>query len=418
MRQSKLFIIVIALAILVVMLTSCARPNTTNELAPTPTSTPTPAPTTPTPVPTTPEPSPTPTPAPNPPIAPTPTPTPTPELEPQPTPVTSPEVTETEDVPDTTSDDEISVEGVAEIKEALPSIELITRNYVWEGGGSKWNWELAIPQELYDYYKAIPRPPTENYSVYITHPLDDTYIDVLIKKIKEAAQQKGLSEYETVEFAATFIQSLPYTADSVTTTYDEYPRYPVETLVDNGGDCEDTSILLASLIDKMGYGVALIMLPDHCAVGVKGGENIYGSYWEYKDDKYFYLETTNTGWGIGKLPEEYENMSATIYPLVPTPILTHEWSMEARGNTGELEVTVSNLGTAAAYNVSIMAGFDAGEGMLWNGKQSELFQVEANYQVTIKLILRVPLDKHTRLVVQIVIDDSLVDESHSVWVDT
>jgi hypothetical protein len=92
--------------------------------------------------------------------------------------------------------------------------------------------------------------------------------------------------------------------------------------------------------------------------------------------------------------------------------------MEARGNTGELEVTVSNLGTAAAYNVFVLAGFDAGEGMLWNGKQSELFQVEANYQVTIKLILRVPLDKHTRLVVQIVIDDSLVDESHSVWVDT
>jgi hypothetical protein len=389
MRQSKLFIIVIALALLVAMLTSCARPNTTNELAPTPATTPTPAPTTPKPVPTIPEPSPTLTP----------TPTPTPESEPEPTPVTSPEVTETEDVPDTTGEDEITDDGMAEIKEAP-------------------QWELAIPQELYDYYKAIPRPPTENYSVYITHPLDDTYIDILIKRIKEAAQQKGLSEYETVEFAATFVQNLPYTADSVTTTYDEYPRYPIETLVDNGGDCEDTSILLASLIDKMGYGVVLIMLPDHCAVGVKGGENIYGSYWEYKDDKYFYLETTNTGWGIGKLPEEYENMSATIYPLVPTPILTHEWSMEARGNTGELEVTVSNLGTAAAYNVFVLAGFDAGEGMLWNGKQSELFQVEANYQVTIKLILRVPLDKHTRLVVQIVIDDSLVDESHSVWVDT
>jgi hypothetical protein len=96
-------------------------------------------------------------------------------------------------------------------------------------------------------------------------------VDSLAAKLKEAASQEGYSEFETIEFAASFVQSLDYVTDEVSTGYDEYPRYPLETLIDNGGDCEDTSILLASIIDKMGYGVVLIILPNHAGVGVKGG---------------------------------------------------------------------------------------------------------------------------------------------------
>ncbi len=41
----------------------------------------------------------------------------------------------------------------------------------------------------------------------------------------------------------------------------EYPRYPVETLVDLVGDCEDTAILYASLVRTLGQG-ALIVAVD------------------------------------------------------------------------------------------------------------------------------------------------------------
>lgn len=74
----------------------------------------------------------------------------------------------------------------------------------------------------------------------------------------------------------------------------------------------------------MGYGVVLIMLPNHCAVGVNGGENIYGVYYEYEGSKYYYIETTGEGWEIGQLPDEYRNTTASIHPMIPTPILTHE----------------------------------------------------------------------------------------------
>ena len=303
------------------------------------------------------------------------------------------------------------------IGEVTQSTELISANYSWTYR-SKWSWEVKIPLSLYKYYQQLPRPPTENYSVYVTHPLDDPYIDLLVEKIIKAAQQEGYDEYQTVDFAAAFVQSLPYTVDSVTTPYDEYPRYPIETLVDGGGDCEDTSILLASIINKMGYGVVLIMLPNHAGVGVKGGENLYGTYWKYKDSKYYYIETTGENWEIGELPDEYKNSSAFIRPMIPVPILTHDGSIKSSGYFAEVEVKISNLGTAPAYNVSVLGGFDAGGEMVWNSQKSELFTLGVGQEATVKLNLKIPFGEHTRLTIQIVVDGVIVDESYTEWFDT
>jgi len=277
---------------------------------------------------------------------------------------------------------------------------------------------MQISKPLYEYYKQLARPPTNNYSVYVTHSLDDPYIDMLVEKITTAAQQEGYNEYQTVDFAAAFVQSLPYTVDSVTTGYDEYPRYPIETLVDGGGDCEDTSILLASLIDKLGYGGVLIELPNHLGVGVKGGDNIYGSYWLYEGNKYYYIETTGENWEIGDLPPEYEGNSASIFAITPTPVLTHDGRISGNSYFATVEVTVSNIGTVPANSVTVYAGFDAGERVVWNPETSEPFIVGVNQQFKVTLALRVPTGKHTRLIVQIAIDGVLVDESHSDWFDT
>ena len=156
-------------------------------------------------------------------------------------------------------------EPVAELPEDIqktPSSEgLIIREYSWSYGGKEWTWELEVTQSMYDYFKEIPRPPTMNYSVYVTNPLYDSYIDSLVEDINKAAAEENYSEYQVVEFATAFVQSLPYTVDSATTPFDEYPRYPIDTLVDNGGDCEDTSRLLASILDRMWYGVIFISPP-------------------------------------------------------------------------------------------------------------------------------------------------------------
>jgi hypothetical protein len=340
-----------------------------------------------------------------------------------------PRVTTSPTVPQRTSITEPAPTSTKELKEqtsALPtaiggipqSTEIISANYSWSYKGQEWSWEVKIPTSLYEYYRNLPRPPTGNYSVYVTHPLDDPYIDRLVEKIRNAAQKEGYLEYETVEFAAAFVQGLPYTTDSVTTPYDEYPRYPIETLTEKGGDCEDTSILLASIIDKMGFGTVLIVLPTHVGVGVKGGENMYGTRWTYKGERYYYIETTGENWPIGELPDEYKNMTASVYPMIPVPILTHDGSIQSRGYIVEVAVKVSNLGTAQAANITVFAGFDAGGTLVWNSQESEPFTLGFAQEATVTLNLRIPYGKHTRLIVQILVDNVLVDESYTEWFDT
>lgn len=327
-----------------------------------------------------------------------------------------PEQTEESGLP-TAEENETGLPG--DIQKAPSSEDFIIRDYSWPYGGKEWTWELSINQSMYDYFKEMPRPPTVDYSVYVTNPQDDPYIDRLVEDINEAAAKANYSEYQTVEFATAFVQSLPYTVDSATSPFDEYPRYPIETLVDNGGDCEDTSILLASILNSMGYEVILILLPEHCAVGVKGEGNIYGIYWEYAGEKYFYIETTASGWAIGELPDEYAGASAHLYPMVPVPVIDHDWHLESKLLWAELTVEVTNLGTATASDIYVLAGYDAGDGQIWNSAQSETFDLAAGYHVDITLNLRFPPpDLHTRVLVRVIMDGYSVSSSHSEWFDT
>ena len=121
---------------------------------------------------------------------------------------------------------------------------------------------------------------------------------------------------QQLNYLISFVQSLPYTVDKETTLADEYPRYPVETLFDRGGDCEDTSILVATLPDNMGYDVALLHLKDdqHMAVGIVLPSG-YGTYYGYNSKRYYYIETTGEGWGIGDFPPKLTGSNTFIYPL-------------------------------------------------------------------------------------------------------
>jgi hypothetical protein len=293
----------------------------------------------------------------------------------------------------------------------------ITRSYTWHYDGKEWTWEIEIPQGLYRYYKEMPRLATNNYSVYVTHTADDQYIRQLVLAIEGAAAEHGYSQYQTIELATAFVQYLPYNDDSLTTPYDEYPRYPVETLVDNGGDCEDTSILLASILDSMGYGVVLVNPLNHLAVGVLCQEGTPGRYYQYKGGCYYYLETTDPAWSIGELPHSYRFSPAYVYGIEPISILNHLWTTRAQDDAIMLEVTVENSGAVAASDVYLWAGFEVGDGQWLNPQMSRGFDVSPGGSVVVGLTLRMPTHRHTRLLVQIVDDGYAVDSSWSYWLD-
>lgn len=191
------------------------------------------------------------------------------------------------------------------------------RDFEWDYGEKTWTWSLSIPKYLYEEYKSVPvfdrlRDGPGGYGFLTT--TNDYYLESIAEKLREAADRENYESYDEVSFVLAFVQSLDYTSDNVTSGYDEYPRFPVETLVDNGGDCEDTSILFATLTLIMGYGTVYLSPPNHYAVGILGNE-LEGYYFTYQDKTYYYCETTGEGWKIGDLPEELIGVEVSIFSI-------------------------------------------------------------------------------------------------------
>lgn len=200
---------------------------------------------------------------------------------------------------------------------SLLAEEYFNRHFTWSYGGKQWTWDLPIPKSLYDAYKGVTvydrtRNGPAGYGYLVT--TRDSYVAQLADQLHKTASNEGYGTYDEVSFILAFVQSLPYTSDSVTTGYDEYPRFPVETLVDNGGDCEDTSILFATLVLILDYEIILVNPPKHIAVGVLG-TNLQGSYYTWNGKTYYYCETTGNNWRIGGMPSDYRQVYANLYQI-------------------------------------------------------------------------------------------------------
>lgn len=314
--------------------------------------------------------------------------------------------------------------------ESTASPSELALTYRWTQWSNNYTFTTHIPENLYTHYRNKPRVPVRstyssatyyvNYSYYVTDPNDDKELEDIVASFNEFALREGLREEEKLNLMIGFVQSLPYVTDMESVGQQEYPRYPIETLVDNGGDCEDTSILMASLLKLMGYDVILLDLPDHMAVGISSDNvRFHGTYYPENGKKYYYVETTEPGWSIGELPEDYEGVNAYLVHLVPVPMLTHtwtgSWTSSPEGYTTDLTVTVRNDGTATAEDVYVFAGFDAGGNTFWNPKTSDNFTLDVGSEKTVTLQLRISHGYNTRLVVEVIYGGYVVDKSYSDW---
>lgn len=196
----------------------------------------------------------------------------------------------------------------------------IVQHYEWEFEESKfstvrWSWDLNISLARLERYKGFPAHKRRVYGRMITTK-DETIIEAS-EEFRNASDKRGYDADTEVSFVLSFIQSLEYTSDKITTGFDEYPRFPLETLADRGGDCEDTSVLFATLIILLGYDAVLFIIREenadvgHMAVGVSL-DNGEGHYVDHEGKKYYYAETTGENWKIGDLPKEYSNAEIRV----------------------------------------------------------------------------------------------------------
>jgi predicted transglutaminase-like cysteine proteinase len=206
--------------------------------------------------------------------------------------------------------------------QAATSGQVIEKKYPWTYKGQTQSVTIDIPQSLYDYYKNQPHTTdVRSLKNYALSSEDRIYLHDLIGKLKDSSGNKNLAARNDYRNTVAFVQSIQYKSDIDPSTGEatDYWQYPIETLALGTGDCEDTAILTAALLKEMDYDVAVVILPDHAAVAV-ACDNCNGYYYPINGKKYYYLETTGTGFSLGSMNfsngnGKYGNTAAQVYVL-------------------------------------------------------------------------------------------------------
>ena len=300
-------------------------------------------------------------------------------------------------------------------------VTVVKKNLVasWE---YRWYYHgdhtLQIPsvEWLSDYYKGKDRFDILDYTAYVFDPFDDHYIGFLVNQLFSLTHLT--TDVEKINFVASFVQSIDYKKDDPDNESYEYPRFPLETLKDRQGDCEDKAILAAALLDTLGYNVSLIRLPQHMAVGVHLNDTM--PMYSYYIDQYYFLETTTLHMALGEVPSEYQGLTnVTVYPISVRPLLIHQWKSATRyqistgGDYVRIHMILENLGTAAAGNIEIRGAFYGNASLLYNQQTIDVPAMIAGEKRLVELSVDVPSGVSTTLKTQVYLDGIMVNQRES-----
>lgn len=179
------------------------------------------------------------------------------------------------------------------------------------------SFSKAFPR-LEDQYIASETQPFKNkrmvrlnYERFISQ--DAPHLGELVTALKQSSKDKsvrGLAEH-----TLAFVQSIPYSTD-----FDNKSGYitPIRVLVENKGDCDSKSALMAAIMSGMDIKWKLLDYPGHILIGVcvprKPGDAVL-----VRDQEYVLAEPA--GPALRRLGswEEMEGLQGVIGEYVPPP---------------------------------------------------------------------------------------------------
>lgn len=164
----------------------------------------------------------------------------------------------------------------------------------WKHNNQPFTTQFGIAEDKYWYYKDQKRTTSADSKFATPH---DPVIQTIAKDITDASVSSGDSC--KLCLAIDFVESMTYQYDIDYNSNPEYPKYAIETIVDERGDCEDTSFLMASILEALDVDTVLLLYTDHMAVGF-AADTCPGDGYTYKGRTYCFLETTYDPVYLGK----------------------------------------------------------------------------------------------------------------------
>ena len=179
------------------------------------------------------------------------------------------------------------------------------------------NHELHIsaPLSLYNYYQG------KNHAIRYDNDYSDfvtpNAFESIAKDLRRLTRNKRHADEEFANAVMTIVHQIPYAPTDV--------KYPIETIVDNSGDCDTIALLAASIMKAGGLDVVLLYYKSevHMNLGVSLPYEPYHTwmwssptYFEYNGKKYWTAEcTSEREWKIGDQPPTLVYASPTVIPL-------------------------------------------------------------------------------------------------------
>lgn len=181
------------------------------------------------------------------------------------------------------------------------------------GGKVAYTLNVVVPQSLHEYYeeKSDKVPTISTFARFVT--------PYALKPIADCLQTIYENDEEFANAVLMIVHQLNYVQVSP-------GKYPVETLVDNTGDCDIFSFVAASIIKAKGLDVVLLYSENesHMNIGIhlsEPPENARESVYSVKRDgtTYYVAECTGGnltyGWRVGECPDNLKKAKAQILTL-------------------------------------------------------------------------------------------------------
>ena len=163
-------------------------------------------------------------------------------------------------------------------------------------------------KNLVEFYNTLPQ---SDYRVYFDSQNSAQINNSILKELSK--YMKGMSELEAVNFLLRFTQkSFEYKTDG-----DQFSRekvmFPDETVFFPYSDCEDRSIMFATLVKNLlGLKVVGLKFPNHLATAVALSSNVSGDSFKYKGKLFTVTDPTYINANAGMTMPQYKNSDFTV----------------------------------------------------------------------------------------------------------
>jgi hypothetical protein len=181
------------------------------------------------------------------------------------------------------------------------------------GGSTYYRLNVTIQQSLHTYYteKSHLLSSNDDFAKFVT--------PYALKPIADSLLEIYTNDEDFVNGVLMIVHQIPYE-----TTVPA--KYPVETIVENKGDCDLFSYIAASIMKTNGLDVVLLFYESqaHMNIGVSlsqapndARETAY--YVTYNNIRYYVAEVTGgdwqDGWRVGECPDELKDASVQVITL-------------------------------------------------------------------------------------------------------